>query len=89
MVLEAFPRIDIDHDRCTTPFACKACIRICPTAIFQVPVMKMVRLQATDKHEPGSFRLIAKYRDKCTGCNKCVDVCPNDALKVYMAEVGS
>lgn len=87
MALELFPRIDIDRDRCTTPFACKRCILACPTAVFQVGVVKMVRLLPTDKHEAGSFRLSAPYRDKCTGCNICVDVCPEDALNVHMVEV--
>jgi NAD-dependent dihydropyrimidine dehydrogenase PreA subunit len=89
MALELFPRIEIDRERCTTPFACKRCIRACPTAVFQVLVVKMVRLQETDKHEPGSFRLAAPYRDKCTGCNICIDVCPEDALKVYLPEIES
>ncbi len=89
MAYEPYPRIEIDHERCTTPFACKACIRACPTAVFQVPVVKMVRLLETDKHEAGSFRLVARFRDKCTACDICIDVCPEDALKVYMAEVAS
>jgi ferredoxin len=89
MVTELFPRIDIDHERCTTPFACKRCLQACPTAVFAVPVVKMVRLQETDKHEPGSFHLRVGYRDKCTGCNICVEVCPEDALRVYMPEMAT
>lgn len=89
MVLELFPRIEIDRERCTTPFACKRCILACPTAVFQVNVVKMVRLLETDKQEAGSFRLSAPFRDKCTGCNICLDVCPEDALKIDMVEVAS
>ncbi len=89
MAVELFPRIEIDHERCTTPFACKRCIVACSTAVFQVSVVKMVRLQETDKHEAGSFHLSAPFRDKCTGCNICLDVCPEDALKIHMAEVAS
>ena len=82
-----FPQIDIDHDRCTTPFACKRCLQVCPTAVFKVFATKMVRLVETDKHEPGAYKLVVGYRDKCTGCDLCVDVCPVDALKVYMPEI--
>jgi ferredoxin len=80
------PVIKINHERCTTPFACKACLQICPTAVFSVHGLKMIRLEETDKTEPGNFRLRVAYRDKCTACNRCVDVCPTDALTVSMPE---
>lgn len=87
MPTELCPRIDIDHDRCTTPFACKRCLQVCPTAVFAVSVTKMVRLVETDTEEPGAYRLRIAFRDKCTGCDLCVEVCPVDALKVYLPEL--
>ncbi len=77
-----YPRIEIDHTKCTLPFDCKKCLRACPQAVFSVSNVKMVRLQETDKKEPGAYRLSAVYKDKCTGCNKCADVCPVTALKI-------
>jgi NADH-quinone oxidoreductase subunit I len=78
------PTIKIDQQRCLTPFACKRCIQVCPTAVFGVYETKMVRMEETDKYEPGTFRLRVIYRDKCSGCNQCVDVCPEHALSVTM-----
>ncbi|GAB4323514.1 MAG: hypothetical protein Kow0010_04870 [Dehalococcoidia bacterium] len=76
------PIIKIDQQRCTTPFACKRCIQACPTAVFAVFETKMVRLEETDKYEPGTYRLRVAYRDKCSGCNLCVEICPEHALSL-------
>lgn len=89
MPTELFPRIDIDHDRCTTPFNCKRCLQACPTAVFSVHSTRMQRMVENDKTEPGVYKLGIAFRDKCTGCNICVDVCPVDALRVYMPEMAS
>ena len=83
------PSIRIDHERCTTPFACKRCLQVCPTAVFSVHPTKMVRLEENDKHEPGAYRLNVVYRDKCSGCNFCVEACPEDALTVEMPAGGA
>lgn len=80
------PVITIDRDRCTTPFDCKRCLRVCPPAVFAVYAAKNVRGTETDKTEPGAYLLAAVYRDKCTGCMKCVEVCPADALTVAMPQ---
>jgi ferredoxin len=80
------PVIEIDHTRCTTPFACKRCLQVCPTAVFTVSEVRMVRMEETDKYLPGSYRLRVTYRDKCWGCNRCVEVCPADALTVIPQE---
>jgi ferredoxin len=80
------PLIEIDRERCTTPFACKKCLQICPTAVFGVHETRMVRLEETDKYAPGTYRLRVVYRDRCSGCNRCVEICPEGALTVRMAE---
>ncbi len=80
------PKITIDRALCTTPFNCKLCLRACPPAVFGVTALKSIRGQETDKTEPGAFVLMVSYRDKCTGCMKCVEVCPVGALTVTMPE---
>lgn len=80
------PKIGIDRTRCTTPFDCKRCLRICPTAVFSVHALKNERGQETDKTEPGTYALAVSYRDQCTACMKCVEVCPVDALTITMPE---
>jgi len=78
------PVIKIDRSRCQTPFACKRCLQVCPTAVFGVYETKMVRMEETDPLEPGTYRLAVIYRDKCSACGQCVEVCPEDALTVSM-----
>ena len=78
----AYQQIQIDHEKCTTPFACKKCLQICPQAVFSVSVVKMEKFKESDKNEPGTFRLGVAFGDKCIICDECVDVCPVGALKV-------
>ncbi|MBI4300567.1 MAG: 4Fe-4S binding protein [Chloroflexi bacterium] len=80
------PKITVDYERCTTPFDCKRCIRICPPAVFVVYDIESHRGYEVDKKQPGTYKMLPLYRDKCTGCMKCVEVCPVDALTVKMPE---
>ncbi len=82
-----FPKITIDQEKCTVPFLCKKCLQICPEAVLHVTrVMKYEkRLEEMDPRIDGHFVLHAMRRDRCTVCNRCVDICPVDAIKI---EVG-
>ena len=80
------PVIEIDRQRCTTPFDCKRCLQICPTAVFSVHAIRNERGRLTDKTVPGNYGLGVSYRDQCTACMKCVEVCPADALTVEMPQ---
>jgi len=74
--------IIIDYSKCLVPFYCKKCILACPQAVFQVRPVKLVKFKETDPQEPGSFKLTADYVDKCVICNRCVEVCPENALQI-------
>ena len=78
----AYQHIRIDYEKCTTPYACKKCLQICPQAVFAVANVKSEKFKETDQNEPGSFRLSVAFGDKCTVCNECVEVCPVQALRV-------
>jgi len=80
--LRKFPKINIDHEKCTVPFLCKKCLQICPTAVFNVSGVKEERLKEMDPRVDGNYVLSAPRRDKCTVCNMCIDICPADALKI-------
>lgn len=82
MAAPAFPTIDIDHSKCTTPFACKKCLECCLQSVFHVSAVKVVRGQETDQNEPGTYALHAPFRDKCSGCNDCIEMCPTDAITI-------
>lgn len=78
------PKISIDHQKCTTPFDCKKCLRKCPQGVFWVLPKKNVKFQETDQKEPGAWRLVVQYRAMCTGCKDCMDVCPVDAISIEL-----
>ena len=79
-----FPKITIDQEKCTVPFLCKKCLQICPEVVFHVTrvMAKEERLKEMDPRIDGNYVLFASRRDKCTGCNLCIDVCPVDAIKI-------
>ena len=81
-----FPKITIDKEKCTIPFACKKCLQICPTAVFHVErvMSKEKRLEEMDPRIDGNYELRVAYRNKCISCDKCVEVCPVDAIKIEM-----
>ena len=75
-------KIDIDYSKCTTPFDCKKCSRICPQAVFICEPIKQVKFKETDAKASGTWKLRPYYRLKCTNCGQCLQVCPVDALKL-------
>ena len=84
--MDLYPLIEIDQSRCTVPFDCKKCLQVCPTAVFNVRAVKVEKYRETDKTEPGAYMLAAPYRDKCTVCNRCIEVCPVDAITITVPQ---
>ena len=79
-----FPKITIDQEKCTVPYLCKKCLKICPELVFGVGrvMEREKRLEEMDPRIDGNYVLGARRTDKCTGCNLCIDVCPVDAIKI-------
>ncbi len=88
MEIKKFPKITIDREKCTVPFLCKKCMQVCPNLVMQVRVVfkKQERLREADPRIDGMYKLSVERRDKCTVCNKCVEVCPVGALKIELPE---
>lgn len=74
-----FPKIEIDRKKCITPYDCKICLQICPTAVFVVVPTKIDRFKETD---PENYEVVAVFRDKCVACMQCVKTCPQKAIKI-------
>ena len=87
IVPRKFPKISIDQEKCTVPFLCKQCLQICPMLVFRVDrvMAREERLKEMDPRIDGNYVLSAPRRDKCTVCNKCIEVCPVDAIKIEVA----
>jgi ferredoxin len=81
------PKITIDQAKCTVPFLCKKCLQICPDAVFHVTrvMSKEERLKEMDPRIDGNYVLSVARADKCTLCNRCIEVCPVDAIKIEKA----
>lgn len=77
-----FPVIEIDSEKCKIPFDCKKCLQVCPTSVFMVHAVKVEKGRETNPKEPGAYKLAAPMRDKCSVCNDCIDVCPEDAITI-------
>ena len=82
-----FPKITIDQEKCTVPFLCKKCLQICPMLVFETKrvMAREERLKEMDPRIDGNYVLSAPRRDKCTVCNKCIEVCPVDAITIEVA----
>jgi ferredoxin len=76
------PKIDIDYSKCTVPMWCKKCLEACSQLVFSVYCKQMARLKESDPREPGVYEVSAVRRDKCTMCNKCVEICPEGAITI-------
>ncbi len=80
-----FPKITIDQKKCTVPFLCKKCLQICPEAVFGLSGNRRPeRLKEMDPRIDGNYIVEAYYTNKCTVCNKCIEVCPVDAIKIEL-----
>lgn len=79
-----FPQIAIDIVKCTVPFLCKKCMLVCPQAVLGVQHRgdREEKLKELDPRIDGNYICSAHRRDKCTVCNRCIDVCPVDAITI-------
>ena len=78
------PKITIDQKQCTVPFLCKKCLQACTMAVFWVEREgeREERLKEMDPRIDGNYLLSVRRPDKCTVCNRCIEVCPVDAIKI-------
>lgn len=76
------PKITIDETKCTNPWECKQCIRNCPSSVyyFAEPRPGAPYREAFPSEYKG--RLWPLYSDRCTGCNDCVERCPQKAISI-------
>jgi NAD-dependent dihydropyrimidine dehydrogenase PreA subunit len=77
-------KIIIDYTKCgdgvgVDPRDCAKCLQICEPALFLMHETLDVK---DDPYDPQLWRVTALYPSLCTKCMKCVEICPEHAIKV-------
>jgi len=77
--------ITIDYSLCgdgnrIDPRECGKCLRICDPAIFLLH--QTIGAVEENPHDPQIWRITPLWLSLCTRCMKCVDLCPERAIKV-------
>ncbi len=81
------PRISIDTARCTDPLSCCLCLRSCPESVLAVSAMTPAGVfKETDRHD---YAIVGIHLLFCTGCQECIRVCPQKAIKIVFGEEAS
>lgn len=78
------PQILVDDERCHDPLSCRRCLLICPSRVLGLGTS--VGPQKYREIDPQFFVVRGVRFQFCTGCLKCVDVCPTDAIQISFDE---
>ncbi|MBI5545094.1 MAG: 4Fe-4S dicluster domain-containing protein [Deltaproteobacteria bacterium] len=78
-------KITIDHEICgdghkVDPRACGLCLRACPPAVFTLH--QSFDIPEKDPYDPQFWRITVLWPTLCSRCMKCVEVCPEKAIRV-------
>ena len=72
--------ISVDPSKCTDPYGCKQCLKVCPTYVLAV---RPKRAQEKFKElPPTAYVVMSSNPPACTGCMDCVEVCPTKAIQI-------
>lgn len=74
------PHIVVDDDRCNDPLSCRLCLLACPTRVLGLGTS--VGPEKYKQIDPHRFVVRGVRYQVCSGCLKCVEVCPTDAIQV-------
>jgi ferredoxin len=74
------PQILVDDDKCGDPLSCRRCLLVCPSRVLGLGTS--VGPEKYKEIDPHHFVVRGVRFQFCTGCLKCVDVCPTDAIQI-------
>ena len=69
-------KIKIDNNKCKNPDECMKCVQVCPAKVF---VLKPVEKKSSCVKK---WKIKALFKDMCNGCRGCVEVCPEQCIKI-------
>ena len=78
-------RITVDYALCgdgrgVDPRECRRCLQACAPAVFLLH--ETLGARQPDPLDPGIWRVTPLWQSLCTGCMRCVEACPRDAVTV-------
>ncbi|MFX0206571.1 MAG: 4Fe-4S dicluster domain-containing protein [Candidatus Hodarchaeota archaeon] len=76
--------IKINLKKCLDSSDCRLCLFNCPAGVFmQYPRPPSKNRGMTPESKPVARRSIAVWPELCTGCLKCMNICPKEAIMVH------
>jgi ferredoxin len=76
----ALPQILVDDEKCGDPLSCRRCLLVCPSRVLGLGTS--VGPEKYREIDPHHFVVRGVRFQFCTGCLKCVEVCPTDAIQI-------
>jgi len=71
-------QISIDPELCTSPGECRRCIKACSPKVFAY----LPEVAATETARGRPAMIWSSVPELCTLCKRCVDACPQKAIRV-------
>ncbi|UMZ74238.1 4Fe-4S binding protein [Natranaerofaba carboxydovora] len=83
------PKLIYDKEKCGNAYHCLKCVetsnRVGCLCIAWMNTETPERGKP-QKYEDIDWKIVTGFMTNCWGCNKCVEACPNDALRLEMPE---
>jgi len=74
------PQILVDDEKCHDPLSCRLCLLACPTRVLGLGTS--VGPEKYKEIDTNRFVVRGVRYQVCSGCMKCVEVCPVGAIQV-------
>ncbi len=74
-------KVKIDKKLCGDPIECGLkCVKSCPFKILAYCQRKKPKFGEA----PEKFKVISAFNVLCNDCKKCINICPNNAIKIKL-----